>query len=199
MYPHVVSPQQQRSRFSCRPVAIAFSLFAAFAAADASACGGTVPVAQIETGGSLYVFPGFGQMDVTGTAGTPTTANSWRVGWYGGAGVTHFSGRLVDAEGGMIFPAGLSSGSATQPTPYELDFAQTFDLHTEQGVEYIDFISSSRSIELYLDADAFFIISYPAPGNVEQHPQTNPFGLSFDATPTEIADRIGDVFCSSFE
>ena len=189
---------RSRSRSGVLRNAIAL-LACVVAAPPAFACGGTVPAVQIETGGSLYVFPGFGQMDVTGTAGTPATANSWRVGWYGGAGVTHFSGRLVDADGGMILLAGLTSGTTTQPTPYELDFAQTFDLTTEQGVEYIDFISISRSIELSVDADAFFIVSYPLPGNVEGHPQTDPFGLSFDATPAAVTDRIGNVFCEGFE
>jgi hypothetical protein len=36
----------------------------------AAACGGTTAVAQIESGGSLYIFPGFGQIGVTGTADT---------------------------------------------------------------------------------------------------------------------------------
>lgn len=196
---YVNTRRTTRSRTWSRSCGLALAALAACVATNASACGGTVPTAQIETGGSLYVFPGFGQIDVTGTAGTPSTANSWRVGWYGGAGVTHFSGRLVDADGGMILLANLTSGSTTQPSPYELDFAQTFDLHTEQGVEYIDFISTGRSIELFLDADAFYIISYPILGNVEAHPQTNPFGLSFDATPTQITDRIGNLFCSDFE
>ena len=166
---------------------------------QALACGGTVPAAQIETGRSLYIFPGFGQIGLTGTAATQTTANSWRVGWYGGAGVTHFTGRMVDSEGGMITLENLTSGTTTQPSQSELDFAATFDLSTEQGVEYIDFISTSRSIELHLDADAFYIVSYPIPGNVEQHPNTDPFGLSFDATPTVIPDAIGNVFCNEFE
>jgi hypothetical protein len=166
---------------------------------QALACGGTVPAAQIETGGSLYIFPGFGQMGVTGTAGTQTTANSWRIGWYGGAGVTHFSGRMIDSEGGTITLEDITSGTTTQPDPAELDFASTFDLDTEQGVEYIDFTSTSRSIELHLDADAYFIISYAIPGNTERHPNTDPFGLGFDATPTAIPDAIGNVFCSGFE
>ena len=193
------SPNAVRSTLARAAAGLTLGVLAACAAANARACGGSVPAAQIETGGSLYVFPGFGQIDVTGTAGTASTANSWRVGWYGGAGVTHFSGRLVDADGGMILLANLSSGSSTQPSPYELDFAQTFDLSMEQGVEYIDFISSGRSIELLLDADAFYIISYPIPGNVEAHPQTNPFGLSFDAAPAQVIDRIGNVFCDGFE
>jgi hypothetical protein len=165
----------------------------------AFACGGTTPVAQIETGGSLYIFPGFGQIGVTGTAGTATTANSWRIGWYGGAGVTHFSGRMIDSEDGAIYSAGISNGTATQPSPDELDFAATFDLSTASGVQYIDFISTSRTIQVHLDADAFFIISYPAPGNVEQHPATDPFALSFDAAPTAVPDAMGNLFCSGFE
>jgi len=179
-------------------LATAIGLFSVDAR-QASACGTTSPVAQIESGGSLYVFPGFGQMNVTGTAGTPTTANSWRVGWYGGAGVTHFSGKIVDAMGGTISLAAITSGMTIQPTPNELDFSQTFDLSTEQGVEYIDVISSGRAIGVYLDADAFFIISYPIPGNVEGHPAAIPFGLSFDATPTSIANRFDEVFCSGFQ
>jgi hypothetical protein len=163
------------------------------------ACGGTTLVAQIESGGSLSVFFGFGQMDVTGTAGTETTANSWRVGWYGGAGITHFTGRIVDSEGGSITLEDVTSGTTTQPNPAELDFAATFDLNTAQGVDYIDFISTSRSIELHLEADAFFIISYAIPGNTEQHPNTDPFGLSFDATPTAIPDLLGNMFCDGFE
>jgi hypothetical protein len=169
---------------------------------QAMACGavsGTLPVAQIESGASLYVFSGFGQLDVTGTAGTATTANSWRVGWYGGAGVTHFSGRMIDSEGGTITLEDITSGTTTQPTPDELDFEQTFDLDTEQGVEYLDFVSTSRTIGLYLNADAYYIISYPIPGDVEGHPQANPFGLSFDATPTTIPNTLDTQFCDGFE
>ena len=182
-----------------RSIGMAVALGIAQLPALASACGGTTPVAQIETGGSLYIFPGFGQMSVTGSAGTATTANSWRIGWYGGAGVTHFSGRMIDSEGGAIYFAGITNGTTTQPTPDELDFAATFDLSTASGVQYIDFISTSRTIEVHLDADAFYIVSYPAPGNVEQHPTTDPFGLSFDTTPTTIPDAMGNIFCSGFE
>jgi hypothetical protein len=183
----------------CKLIGLAAALVFASWSGAALGCGGTTTVAQIESGGSLYIFPGFGQIGVTGTAGTATTANSWRIGWYGGAGVTHFSGRMVDSEGGAIYSAGITNGSTTQPTPDELDFAATFDLNTASGVQYIDFISTSRTIQLHLDADAYYIASYPAPGNVERHPNTDPFALSFDTTPTIIADAMGNVFCSGFD
>ena len=93
----------------------------------------------------------------------------------------------------------LTSGTVAQPNPGELDFAATFDLDTAQGVDYIDFISASRNIELHLDSDAYFIISYVIPGNSERHPNTDPFGLGFDATPTAIPDVLGNVFCTGFE
>jgi hypothetical protein len=180
-------------------IAIAIALGIAQSPVQVLACGGTAPVAQIQTGASLYIFPGFGQLGVTGTAGTATTANSWRIGWYGGAGVTHFSGRMIDSGGGAIYSAGISNGTTTQPSPDELDFAATFDLSTASGVQYIDFSSTSRTIEVHLDADAFYIVSYPAPGNVERHPNTDPFALSFDAAPTAVPDAMGNVFCSGFE
>jgi hypothetical protein len=46
---------------------------------------------------------------------------------------------------------------------------------------------------VHLDADAFYIASYPAPGNVERHPNTDPFGLSFDATPAPSPMQWGRV------
>lgn len=169
---------------------------ATLAAADARACSAPINLYPIRPNTGLLVFPGFTQQLITANLN-----NSWRVAWLGGSGVTHFTGRLRDASGGVLNVVVSNPNTViTRVSASEITYASTWNSSMEPGATSLDFVTSSPTVimELHNDSPTFSITVYPTPQLTEGYPVGNPFAMTLNATGGVLADPE-EVFCNGYE